>query len=311
MRKLFRYFTLIKQKPAIVPRGIKGLFLSNVCGRKVLRGAELAVTYRCQAACKKCSTRSLIDEQRQEISFEQIIDIAQQIVDAGGILIDLTGGEPLLRDDIVPIVRRLSTMPILVSLATNGLLLTADLLFNLKKAGLNVIQFGLASPIAHEHDEEIGIEGSFNTVVSRIKEARDLDIEVLINTVITRDILYSERIEQLALLAQENGCFLSIILPAQVGGWQDAHVCLDERDYEEIEKLLKYSFITTDTESCYKRGRCPAGTEKVYISAYGDLYPCPFIQKKVGCLLENDFVPLWKGMVTNGYHKCINIKCRS
>ena len=309
MSKLFKYLTLLKQKPSIILPAAKGFILANVLAQPALRGAELAVTYRCQASCYKCSTRTLIEEGRTEMSAEEIVSVSRQVVRAGGILIDLTGGEPLLRDDIVTIVEQLQHMPVIVSMATNGYLLNDSLLKSLKKAGLNVIQIGLTSPIAAEHDQELGIAGSFDKVMWAIQQARSLGIEVLINTVITRDILYSDRMEQLATIARENRSYLSLIMPAQVGGWHDnSNIKLDFRDYELIKKWLNEKFTTTDTESCYRRGICPAGTEKVYISAYGDLYPCPFIQQKIGNLLENDFVALWKAMRSHHYGSCVHVK---
>ena len=303
-----KYIALASRKPAIAFPAIKGMIKTNVFGKKVLRGAEIAVTYRCQAHCSKCSCRTLVDGRRQEMTRGSIIAVCREMVGLGCIFINVTGGEPLLRADIADIVADLSRMPVIVSLATNGLLLDDALFERLKHAGLDVIQFGISSSSAAEHDRETGIEGSFDTLLSRIRRAKGLNIEVLLNVVVTKEVLNSRRLKDLAQIASENACFLSLVLPAQVGGWRHDPVMLDQKDYSLVKQWLKKKFITMDTETCYRKGICPAGTEKVYISPYGDLYPCPFIHHKSGNLLELSFSRLWKQMHQNQYHQCVNVR---
>jgi len=304
-----RYIKLAKQKPAIIKRGVKAMFMANLLKKPVLRGADIAVTYKCQAHCKKCSTKALIDSSRQEMTLAQITGISREIIGLGGILINLTGGEPLLREDILDIVESLQRMPALVSLSSNGLPLNEKILKSLRKAGLNVIQIGLSSPIAEEHDQELGVPGGFNQAIYSIKEAKRLGIEVLINAVITQKVLYSKRMEGLAQIAKENNSFLSLIFPAQVGGWQGEKVELEQKDYDLLKrKWFKYNFITNDTKTCYRKKKCPAGTEKIYISPYGDLYPCPFIHYKKGNILESGLQSLWQHMHKDVFKGCVNIQ---
>ena len=306
--RLLKYIRLIRKNPDIALQAAKAFILANIFNKKVIRGAEVAVTYRCQGKCEKCSCRSLIDETRSEMTIEQILKVCRKISGAGAILINITGGEPLLRKDIMEIIKQISTLPILVSLTTNGFLLDEDLIKNLKLAGLDVIQVSLSSPFEEEHDKDIGLPGSYQRVLSAIETAKRYGLEVLINTVVTREVLYSKRIVELIAIAKKYNSFLSLILPAKVGGWAGKDVGLNLKDYKAISKLLKNKFVTTDTESCYRRGMCPAGTEKVYISPYGDIYPCPFIQRSYGNVLKDDLVRLWENMPHLVHKGCINIK---
>ena len=308
MTRLLKYIRLIKKKPSIAVRAGRAFVMANVFERKVLRGAEIAVTYRCQGKCDKCSCRSLIDESKPEMTTEQILKVCRKISSAGAILINLTGGEPLLREDIMVIIRQISKMPVLVSLTTNGFYLDRDLIRSLKLSGLDVIQLSLSSPLEEEHDKDIGLSGSYRKVLDSMEIAKSYGVEILINTVVTKDILYSKRIDALVAIARKYNSFLSLILPAQVGGWSDKDVSLNRGDYGVINKLLKNRFVTTDTESCYRKGMCPAGSEKVYISPYGDIYPCPFIQRSYGNVLEDDFIRLWRNMPFLMHKGCINIK---
>lgn len=307
MINLFKYIRLTKQRPNLLLRSAKSLYLTKLLGRKAVRGVELAVTYCCQGRCKKCSCTDLIEAKRAEMSAGQIIELSSQIADSGALLINFTGGEPLLRDDILDIIHHLNKMHILISLSSNGLLLTDPLLEKLKRAGLNVIQISLNSPYENEHDTEIGVKGSYKKVIAAIIKARAIGIEVLINLVVTREILYSERLEKMALIAKQNRCYLSFIFPARVGGWSDKDVNLGSKDYEFMKKWLKLSYVTTDVDSCYSRGVCPAGTEKLYISPYGDIYPCPFVHQKYGNVLDENFRDLWNNISTLPHRGCPNI----
>lgn len=307
MAALIKYLRLLKQKPSLITRGAKALFSSAVLNRTAIRGVEFAVTYKCQAKCSKCSCRGLIEENRQELHKGQILEISRQIVGAGALFINLSGGEPLLREDIYEIVAKLSKMPALISLATNALLFSEPNIRKLKAAGLNVVQINMSSPFSEEHDREIGFKGSHAKVAEGIRMAKRLGIDVLINLVATREVLYSDRMEKMAMIARQNKCLLSLVLPARVGGWSDEKVNLGSQDYELIKKWLKMNFVVTDTQSCYRKGRCPAGTEKVYISPYGDIYPCPFIHTKYGNILKRGFAVLWEEMNTAQHSRCANI----
>jgi len=305
--KQFKYAKLIKNKPYILLRLAKALVKTKVFKKDVIRGMELAVTYQCQADCKKCSCRDLIDNSRRQMTVNEIVGISGQITGAGGVLINLTGGEPLLRNDILAIIEKLNKLPVIISLTTNGLLLTDTLISSLKAAGLDMLQISLNSPLKEEHDKEIGVSGSYGRTLSAIKEAREQNLGVFINTVVTKKILHSERMEKLANIAEESDSFLSLILPAKAGGWKDQEVNLNLQDYELIKKWLRLCFITTDTETCYHKGQCPAGTEKIYISPYGDIYPCPFIFKNYGNVLENGFIQLWEKMKADKHKVCVNL----
>lgn len=309
MTHLKRYYNIIRKRKRIIPKALRGYALSAFRKRGVFRGAELAVTYDCQAGCPKCSCRSLIDDKRSELSTPEIIKIADEMVANKGILVDLTGGEPLLRKDIVEIVGQLARKPILVSMATNAIGMTPDLMRTLADAGLSVLQFGLASPISEEHDAEVGCKGAFDNIMRSIESANQNGISVLLNVVMTKDILHTERLEILETIAKETGSYISLIYPAPVGGWEgNDTVRLGEADYERINELLKKDYFTTDTVSSYKKGKCPAGSEKIYISPYGDVYPCPFIQQPFGNLRDYSLKKILKNMQAVDHKRCVNIR---
>jgi MoaA/NifB/PqqE/SkfB family radical SAM enzyme len=305
-----KYINIIKQKPSVIYPALKAFLKTNLLNKRVLRGADIAVTYLCQGRCKKCSCQDLIEDNRPEMSKEEIVGIAKQIISAGGILINLTGGEPLLRPDIGDIIFSLHKMPAIVSVSTNALLLDEKLLRNLRNAGLHVLQLNLSSPVPEEHDAEMGVTGSYKNVISVMRIAKEIGINILFNTVITKQILHTHRIKALVGLAKENNAYLSLILPAAVGRWKgNRDSLLSQEDYDLLKDWLKLGFVTTDTKTCYKKGICPGGTEKIYVSPYGDVYPCAFMRRRMGSLLKEDLSQIRKNMsICLEPTGCINIK---
>lgn len=307
MNNLFQYIRLARKKPYLILKGINGLLSVNFLNRKAIRGAEIAVTYDCQGKCEKCSCRRLVKKGEKELTLEQILGIGNKIANMGAILINVTGGEPLLRSDILEIVKGMGNMPVLISLTTNGLLLRETMIRDLKRAGLDVIQISLNSPHQIEHDEEIGVEGSYQKVLMGIRKAKDAGIEVIINTVLTRKILHSDRMTKIVDIASKNRSLLSLVLPARVGCWSDKDVSLTADDYKIIEHWLRYKFITNDIKTSYKNGVCPAGREKIYISPYGDVYPCPFIHDRYGNVMDDEIRHIWNKMNSLTNRVCVNV----
>ena len=107
--------------------------ISDNFGRQV-RSLRLSVTDKCNQKCYYCHGEGQEPEDR-DISLQEIRKILETASSLGIHKIKITGGEPLLRSDIVKIVSLASKYMEDVSLTTNGTLL-APLAHDLKKAGL-------------------------------------------------------------------------------------------------------------------------------------------------------------------------------
>jgi cyclic pyranopterin phosphate synthase len=109
-------------------------------GREV-RSLRLSVTQRCDLACAHCH-REGQSESIVEMTAEEMEKLVRIAVSLGVRKIKLTGGEPLLREDILEIVSRISPLVTEVSLTTNGSRLSR-LASPLKLAGLRRVNVSL------------------------------------------------------------------------------------------------------------------------------------------------------------------------
>lgn len=115
-------------------------------GRKI-DYLRLSVTDRCNLRCTYCMAEDMTFLPRQQIlSLEELRDVASAFVELGVRKIRLTGGEPLIRRDIIKLVSAISVLPGLdeVTMTTNGMLLP-KMAQPLKDAGMSRLNISIDS----------------------------------------------------------------------------------------------------------------------------------------------------------------------
>jgi MoaA/NifB/PqqE/SkfB family radical SAM enzyme len=134
------------------------LLRSYVAGRPVWCAWQ--VTYRCNFRCHFCQYWRGSADAADELTVEEFALGARKLAQWGAIIISLGGGEPLLRPDIVDIVRELARYHF-VFLTTNGWLVTPELARSLYEAGLwgASVSLDYADPVRHDHQR--GRDGAF------------------------------------------------------------------------------------------------------------------------------------------------------
>jgi cyclic pyranopterin phosphate synthase len=126
--------------------------------------------------------------ERECLSHDEIYRLSRIAVDLGIEKVRITGGEPLLREDIVRLIQSLSSLTDLkeLSLATDGILL-AHYARPLKKAGLQKIQVTLDT-LKEEKFKAITGGKKLAGVITGIKRAKDAGITVRANVVVLKGI---------------------------------------------------------------------------------------------------------------------------
>lgn len=115
-------------------------------GREI-RYLRMSVTDRCDFRCVYCMAEDMTFlPQSQVLSLEELLDVATTFIDLGVSKIRLTGGEPLVRSNVIWLVEKIAQLPKLkeLTLTTNGSRL-AKFAAPLKAAGLNRINISLDS----------------------------------------------------------------------------------------------------------------------------------------------------------------------
>lgn len=287
-------------KPKLLMRVFSGFFNTMVLRRDRLRSVEMALTYRCQAKCHKCYSANLVRSDEKPLSVDQIRSIWKQCLDLGAIHVNLTGGEPSLRKDIPDIIRTVTPHQTMVSLVSNCMLIDEKMIVSWADAGLNTLQASLDSATPEVHDELRGLPGCFDKVMEAAELCHKYGINICFSTVLSSEAS-SDKSQMYALLdlCEKVDAFLLICDSAQVGGWegQGEKMLTREERNAALEELLKHP--KARHHNLYNfRGRqgCPAGIEKIYITAYGDVTPCDLIHETFGNVLEEPLEQIWKRM---------------
>ncbi len=293
------HYRFLRKTPRVVPRIIDGVIKTNLFKQPRLRIVEIAVDFVCNGKCIYCSASKMYDAKKEQkrLTVEEYKKIGKQLDRFGVVGIVITGGEPLLRPDLADIIKALNPMNKIISVVTNSLVASEIRLKELKNAGLNTLECSLESIDPNENDKIRGVKGHFNKVMKTIDDAKKTGLNICLSPCLTHQNI--DRFEKFIKFAAQKGAFIFLSLAGDVGRWShEENIVLDKKDWLKMESFRKkYPFIRNDfsTNFILKEG-CPAGREKLYISAYGDIIPCSFTQISFGNLRREPLADIWKRM---------------
>lgn len=228
---------------------------------RVHRDLRVSVTDRCNLRCTYCMPSDFADWLPGDhlLSVDELIEVIEVVTENGITGIRLTGGEPLLRPDIVEIVRRINDLPLApaISLTTNGIRL-AEMALGLKAAGLKRVNISLDT-LDRERFKKLTFRDRFDDVIAGIEAAKAAGLlPVKVNAVLMRGVNEDEAIPLLRH-AIANGWNLRFIeqMPLDAGGaWERG----DMVTAAEIHEVLESEFTLTPVPA---RGSAPA--EEFYV----------------------------------------------
>lgn len=155
-----------------------------------LRYLRISITDRCNFRCQYCMPEDGIESISHEdlLSFEEISTLVSHFVKLGVTKIRLTGGEPLVRKDVVSLIKMISSHKEVndIALTTNAALLK-DMAKDLKDAGLNRVNISLDS-LKADRFSWITRGGKLENVYKGIEEAKKVGLGIKINCVINKGI---------------------------------------------------------------------------------------------------------------------------
>jgi len=229
---------------------------------RVHRDLRVSLTDRCSLRCTYCMPHDFAAWLPNEslLTTDELISIIEAAVTQGIDEIRLTGGEPLLRPDIVEIVRRINEIqnPPKLSMTTNGLAL-AKLAQPLVDAGLERINISLDT-LSKERFKQLTFRDRIEDVFAGIAAAKKAGLTpVKINSVLMRNVNEDEAPKLLAWALSE-GLSLRFIeqMPLDAGGtWSREDLITADEIYAQLQN--EYTLSPVDD-----RGSSPA--EEFYVN---------------------------------------------
>jgi cyclic pyranopterin phosphate synthase len=194
---------------------------------------RISITDRCNLRCIYCRPWQEIGKKsHQEIlRYEEIVRLTSLMAQLGIKRARVTGGEPLIRRDLLPLIEELAKIELLeeVSLTTNATKL-AHFAGQLKKAGVNRINISLDSLNEKRYAQITGV-GNLNDVLTGIEEALRVGLDPLkINMVVMKGI-NDDELEEFALLTLNKNLHIRFIEFMPIGqqkiSWTERYLPTD------------------------------------------------------------------------------------
>ncbi|MBN1275326.1 radical SAM protein [Candidatus Woesearchaeota archaeon] len=272
-------------------------------------------TRRCNLRCEHCGATK--EEYSEELTTEQVKDVIDQLAAIKTPFFAVTGGEPLLRGDLIGILGYAREKGIKTGIATNGYLLTEGNVRKLKEARVSSFQVSLDG-LERTHNKIRGNPQSFQRAVRGIKrlQAAGFPIVSVATTVTTTNIGELDGLRQLLRDLGVKTWRICITMP--IGRAEDNKLLLKE---EKLRWLLEWTARHRKQRPRILIGEnlpflgpyerlvrneplpCPVGFTACCIGTDGHVRGCPEMPDKErfreGSVLEQPFLQLWK----NGFKK--------
>lgn len=263
----------------------------RICAHVILKkrypfSVSFLITHRCNLRCSYCNSYKQIED---EMTTEQIKKMLTKLKNMGLIRLGITGGEPLLREDIGEIISFAKSLGIKTTLVTNGSLVNAKIK-ELKDLDLLIVSLEGPKEI---HDSLRG-RGTFEKAIESIKAAKKNKLNVWVETVLTAKS--NKKLDFLLKKSKEIG--FSILfqpvfnykLAASEGDITRISPEINEyrglvskimrlkKNYKIVSSYSYFRYILKNWPN-HVYPHCKAGKLFVSISPSGDVAPCHFLIK--------------------------------
>lgn len=303
-RKLTDIYILFKygfrlNKPLLNFRIVRSYFKALIePGNRPLKYIDFAIDYRCNLRCRHCFAVSLTKINQKEMTVGDYRKIAKMCEEMGVLHISFQGGEPLIIPSLESVIRSFNPNKFYIGITTNGTYLTPEKVRWLKKIGVDKITVSLDSMIPEEHDRFRNVPGTFDKAMSGIREALRQKFRVTLNTTLTHQNLHSEGIRKIFEFSRKNKVIVNPIFAAPAGRWiNSTQFMLTPDDVGFVAGLQKQNpYLRRDLDSNYYGRGCPAVKEVIYVDAYGNVLPCPFLHITLGNLTKSHL----RDIISNG-----------
>ena len=141
---------------------------------------------RCNLTCKHCYSISADKDFPGELNTREVYDVMDDLKAFGVPVLILSGGEPLLRQDIFAIAHRAKEKGFYVALSSNGTLVGRDNLDAIAGVGFDYVGVSLDG-IGATHDRFRRLDGAFDAALRGIRLCRERDIKVGLRFTLTQD----------------------------------------------------------------------------------------------------------------------------
>lgn len=274
------------------------------------------LTKRCNLACAHCYiSAGPWHSSDGEMTFDEVKRIADEIfaINPAPMFV-LTGGEPLLRDDLEDIAAYSKSKGATVVVGTNGTQLTAERIASLKDSGVTGIAVSVDSLEARYHDRFRHGEGALADTVASIERLRAVGMDFIVQTSLTPGNRHELR-DLVAWSAEMGAVCFNLYFLVETGRGEGMKSLEPQHNDEVLIELAELQreyrgriMIRSKCQPQIMRHiherdpdsplanyatRCPCGVQYCRITPDGKVTPCPYLPEVAGDLRRQSFSEVW------------------
>ncbi len=290
----------------------------------VPRVMAVELTRRCNLGCVHCRATAGASAPEGEMTMAEYKTLFENVASFASPIVILTGGEPLMREDLFDIASLVTGLGLRAAVSTNGTMVDESVAKRLLESGVKTCSISLDGSAAAVHDDFRRQPGAFESSLRGVRILKEAGIKVQINTSLTRRNLHDlENVFNLIKKIEADAWHVFMLVPTGRGGEGDQEL-IGTEDYERVlnyiyeknrdEKMeikptcapqyyrilrqrAKADGIPVDVEHFGLNARtrgCLAGVGFVFVSYKGDVFPCGYYPVKAGSVKEASFREIWE-----------------
>lgn len=286
------------------------------------------ITRSCNLYCAHCRASATYGQYSGELSIKECRRVIDEILEVGKPIIILSGGEPLVRQDVWQVAQYAVSKGLRAVMGSNGTLVTEETAAKMKDVPISRLAISLDFPMAKLQDDFRGQVGAFEAALLGIANARRAGVEIQINSTITKlNVSYLDELLALALKVGAVAFHPFFLVPTGRGKGLES-VELSPEEYEQTLNWIydkqaglgdRMFFKPTDAphylrvvkqrekqsgeiQSESAGGRhpghsitrgCLAGTGFCFISHRGKVQGCGYLDIEAGDVRKESFSQIW------------------
>ena len=268
-------------------------------------------TNACNMYCDHCY-RDAGCKAEEELSTAEAKTLLEQIARAGFKIMIFSGGEPLMRPDIVELVAYAASLGLRPVFGTNGTLITLEMAQRLKAAGAMGMGISLDSMDREKHNAFRKFPGAWEGAVQGMRNCRAAGLPFQIHTTVME--WNNHELEALTDFAVAEGAVAHhffFLVPTgraktieaeslRAEAYEDTLTRIMKKQQEveiELKPTCAPQFLRIAAQmglkTRFRRG-CLAGTAYCIISPRGKVQPCAYLNMELGDVRQTPFDEIWK-----------------
>ena len=285
-----------------------------------LKALFFEVTLRCNARCEHCGSSCGDTIQKDEITKEEIFKVLEDIRNAGiydprRIMLNITGGEPLVRKDLFEIMAYADSLGYPWGITTNGILIDEEVVKKMAKTHMYSVSVSIDG-LKETHEKFRRVPGSYEKILKGLKlMMKEPNIKVVqVTTCVNKKNI--DELEEMYKMFLDMGIkHWRVIEVDPIGrALGNDDILLDGEGFKRMFRFIKEKQLENKMSVTYGCGHylgnnmdyeirhqpfiCYTGVNVGCILSNGDIFVCPDVKRRPeliqGNIRKDNFMEVWE-----------------